>query len=973
MGGNVRREVFGPGIAIAAGLAMIFGGACGESSDRSGVTVDVVDSDVPPPIDTQAELDGTATAPPLGDTQGPTVPPGSFGAPCASGVECDVGWCVPAEAGLVCSRGCIEACPDGWRCAGVSRTGGDIHFICLQQTAVLCHPCDDNAQCNQGVANEPGLCVSYGAEGTFCGMACEAGGDCPDGYSCDDVTTAAGQPARQCVRDGGVCECNGSAIQLARSTTCAFTNAFGTCAATRACGPDGLEPCSGAGAQPEVCNGLDDNCNGLIDDDVPSEPCDIANEHGVCQGQTSCVNAETICVGREPAPEECNGIDDNCDGLTDEGFPDTDGDGVADCVDPDIDGDGWLNSEDCDPYDATIYPGAPEVCDGRDNDCNGVTDDEGAEGCTMFLQDQDGDGYGNAHAPARCLCGPEPATSYVIAVDEGVEGDDCDDLNPNVHPGATEVCNGIDDNCDGQTDEGVASPCGGCNPVCLFEVGGDSDDPLDPEQPGQQNLEPDPDGGLRLTSAVQDIPFIWIANSAEHTVSKLDTRDGREVGRYFACSDPSRTAVDLNGDGIIACRGDGRVAKIAILEADCIDRNGNGVIDTARDLNGDGRIQANEMVADDECVLWVSRPDDAVSSGCSGSHGCARATGVDKDNNVWVGMWNSSRLFQLESSTGATLRMHQLTARPYGLAIAADQTIWVASRSPHSLVRVDPVQGQVSTHSMPGSRQAYGLALDHMGRVWVATGSHAGLSRFDPATNSWNHLGPWASLGWTRGVATRLITDAQGAVVGSTVYVAHHTWDGGCSSNPGTHRTITVVDAGNLNVESPIDLGSDRGPVGVAVDIEGQLWTVNQCASTASKVDTATKTVTATFPTGSGPYTYSDMTGYALRNITAPSGYYRQVFTGWESGSTVWDAIFVEATLPGDGASFIRIRYRAAASEAQLQAASWSTYYGPYPPAALPLRPSAEGYALEVEVTLQTDDSDFIPVLHRISVLALEQ
>lgn len=507
--------------------------------------------------------------------------------------------------------------------------------------------------------------------------------------------------------------------------------------------------------------------------------------------------------------------------------------------------------------------------------------------------------------------------------------------------------------------------------MCLFDAGGPGGEALDPDSPGSQNLVPDPDGGLRLSSESAEIPFIWIANSAENTVSRLNTTTGAEVGRYNVCTDPSRTAVDLNGDGIITCRGDGTVAKIAILEADCIDRNGNGVIDTSRDLNGNGRIEVGERVANDECVLWSVRPD-VTGSGCSGSAGCARAAGVDRDNNPWVGLWNSSRLVQLESSTGAILRSHAITGRPYGLAIASDDTIWVASRSPHGLLAVHPVNGQASSRDLPDGRRVYGLALDHLDRPWVATGEDGGVSRYDPASNSWAHFGPWTGRGFTRGVAVKLNVDPQGNLLGASVFLAHHTWTNGCSQDAGQHRYVTALDAVTGAALPTLDLGGDLGPVGVAVDSDGNLWTVNQCGSSATRFDLGAGTLT-TYPVGSQPYTYSDMTGYALRTITAPAGYYRQVFTGWEQGETRWQAVFVDATLPGQGATSLRLRYRVADTIPLLQAEPWSVSFGPYPPAALPLSLDAIGYAIEVEVTLQTEDAAYVPTLRSISALAQEQ
>ncbi|PIE16288.1 MAG: hypothetical protein CSA66_07535 [Proteobacteria bacterium] len=955
--------------------------ACG--ADSSSSMVQHADT-AAPPADTLDLSDGVVTIDSAGagedtavtpvDTSEPVdtgpPPPGAFGATCTSDEECDDGWCLPAPEGLVCSKSCLETCPSGWRCAGVSRTGDDVHFICVSETAVLCHPCRDNKDCNLDVQASPDLCVSYGDEGSFCGLACVGAGDCPAGYSCQDATTAGGRVAKQCVADAGVCECNGSAKALALSTACRVTNVFGTCDGARACGADGLSACSGEGAALELCNGADDDCDGITDEDIPSQACDLENEHGTCTGQTRCVDAATVCVGLSPAAEACNGRDDDCDGDTDEGFADTDGDGLADCVDPDDDGDLTIDGEDCAPLDARIHPGAVEACNDRDDDCDGDTDEQGATNCASYLQDLDGDGHGSVAAGPRCLCRPDEAEDWVI---EGATGDDCDDLTFTTHAGAEEACNGVDDDCDTQIDEGVSSPCGGCSPVCLFDAGGDDDDPLDAEAEGSLNLVEAPDGGLTLASGSVDIPFIWIANSDEDTVSKLNTATGAEVARYAVCNDPSRTAVDLLGDGIVTCRGDGRVAKIAILEADCVDRNGDGMIDTSRDLDGNGIISSNERVASDECVLWTVAPD-GVSSGCSkhaGSVGCARAAGVDKDNNIWVGMWNSKRLYKLAPTTGATLQVIELTARPYGLAIAGDQTIYMASRHPFSLVKIDPVLGQLASFAMPDTREAYGLAIDHLGKIWIATGRHTGLSRFDPAAESWRHFGPWSDRGTTRGVAVKLLTDGAQQVVGSRVFVGHHTWSS-CSAD-GQHRTISVVDAGTQTELTPFDLGADHGPVGVAIDVDGNLWTVNQCGSNASKLDAETGAVLGTFPVGSEPYTYSDMTGYALRTITAPSGRFRQRFFGWENKQTRWTAIFVDATLPGHGVTSVRLRYRVADAEAELQSQSWSGYYGSFPPEALPQAIDALGFVIEVEVTLHTDDDAFLPVLHSISAIAQEQ
>ncbi len=221
----------------------------------------------------------------------------------------------------------------------------------------------------------------------------------------------------------------------------------------------------------EVCNGVDDDCvsgpdNGLsfanywLDGDsdgwgtgsadnrcsTPSYP--HATQGGDCNDANPAIHPGQA--------ESCNGIDDNCVGGIDEGlvftdyFADADADaygtGAANsaCASP---GTGWATaSGDCDDSNASINPGRSEVCNGIDDDCVGGPDNGLV--FTDWFADNDGDAYGSGAATNDCKA---PGGSWSAAAG------DCNDGNGAIHPGATEVCNGVDDNCAGGIDEGIAT------------------------------------------------------------------------------------------------------------------------------------------------------------------------------------------------------------------------------------------------------------------------------------------------------------------------------------------------------------------------------------------------------------------------------------------------------------------------------------------------------------------------------------
>ena len=282
--------------------------------------------------------------------------------------------------------------------------------------------CDDNdplvhPEADEGCNGEDNDCDGLLGDGELDldsdgWMGCE--GDCDD----EDVDAHPGAPE---VCDGVDNDCDGSLLEGEDDV-----DGDGVFVCAGDC--DDEDPGAYPGAE-EQCNGVDDNCNGSV-------PLDEEDADGdgfrACDGD--CDDADASAY--PGASEVCDDQPDNdCDGVFDPAEIDADLDGYTgcdgDCDDADADlspadgdGDGWSSCDgDCLDSDATVHPGATEVCDGLDTDCDGqLSGDE---------DDADADGW-------------------------SVCSGDCDDGDPAVHPGAVEGCNGVDDDCDGLMLDGEA-------------------------------------------------------------------------------------------------------------------------------------------------------------------------------------------------------------------------------------------------------------------------------------------------------------------------------------------------------------------------------------------------------------------------------------------------------------------------------------------------------------------------------------
>jgi hypothetical protein len=192
----------------------------------------------------------------------------------------------------------------------------------------------------------------------------------------------------------------------------------------------------------ESCDGTDEDCDGLVDEGTR---CADDDGDGASEDEGDCNDGDPA-VGPAIVEVDGNGVDDDCDGAVDGGSTDADGDGY----DP--------TGGDCDDGDASVFPGAPEQADGVDDNCDGVVDED------TTAYDDDGDG---------------------VTEDAG----DCDDTTTVTRPGATELADWKDNDCDGTVDEGTTNADDDGDGVS--ERGGDCDDTEVLAYPGAVELSGD--------------------------------------------------------------------------------------------------------------------------------------------------------------------------------------------------------------------------------------------------------------------------------------------------------------------------------------------------------------------------------------------------------------------------------------------------------------------------------------------------
>jgi hypothetical protein len=384
------------------------------------------------------------------------------------------------------------------------------------------------------------------------------------------------------------------------------------------------------------------------------------------------------------------------------------------------------------------------------------------------------------------------------------------------------------------------------------------------------NNFPDSGDGLECGCGNNEWSYIWIANSAEHTVSKINTRTLIEEGRYYTRADqsgnPSRTSVSIDARAVVVANRMGGVTKIWAREADCVDKNNNGMIDTS---TGPGDVRPFDA---DECIAWHSAiPDATVQRPVAWTSGVLNLSTCDYDDQkIWTATGQDSPMgdnycgpsgtwiHRLNADTGVAEETIHIPENEvpcvfggspwgfgyYGGAVDPDNNLWLSTFGAGRLVRVDYQTLDYTVFN--GS--SYGITVDTMGRPWIGDSPQ----RFNENTNSYDPP-PMGSLPGAGG--SGIAEDHQGRMWAAT--------SGG----------IGWVDRDTLEVGDTVLLPAQGLYRGISVDIDGFIWAIPLGGTEAFKIDPDTYAFESVGGLN-GPYTYSDMTGGQLNNVNCyePAG-----------------------------------------------------------------------------------------------------
>lgn len=513
---------------------------------------------------------------------------------------------------------------------------------------------------------------------------------------------------------------------------------------------------------------------------------------------------------------------------------------------------------------------------------------------------------------------------------------------------STEVCNQRDDDCDGTTDEWVASPCGGCDPKCSGQIWGSPVVPFTADT----GLAVTPAQELTLARNPRERKFVWVPNTDEGTLSKIDADSALEVARYKTpAGRPYRVAVDHRGDVWVLDNLPGAPARLSKFASDrerCVDRDADGLQTSS---------SASRVLEVDDCRLLdvaVGGPDDdAQALAIDG----ARAPDDEFAGNAWVGFLRAQRVVAYDGTTGLQLKAAELPKfAAYAGSFDPWGVLWLIDRD-GQLARVDPVSEIPTVDILQTELACYELesvCADTDGRLLFAGFGCESVASYDPRSDAWSSL-----------IVPELLSPRGVALTASAPWVVY------------TSGQIAQMGRDPLAVGPASALGTDDvepfESVALAADSGDRLWIVSTQGGAdgrglATRFDPAVSRATAQVSVGMGPRGGGDLTGLALGEEFVSEASVSHVFAGscadaGVGNATRWKAVHVVAEVGPGGSVQVEVRW---AADVDGLAAEGFMGVGTFPEAETFAIDVPEDGVIEVRVTLRSAQAIGAPRIERV-------